>query len=1398
MAKNKNRTINYTGNNNNLQIQPWLVSNSSHSSTNSLRLSNPSQGSNVVGPASSVNSNASAMPNIGNNLSTNNNVNINIGNNTAIANPNLVGNLINTLTPVNINNTNIRNIVPAIDLQKPSVLPTYKYPIDTLNVSETRIINGRFEPVMDGGIASFRPEIIGIFDFSPIYKVGTRTKNNEVGDFIDIQYQASHLRKETLIKLINKIQIRNRKTSSDDQFIALRNRYNEEVAKVETTISSFQDILSNIETIKNALQIKQIPKYLYNAKFLPLEEFFAKKMQYSKNQFAIFSDSKIIAQLLFDFRAILENYSVNLLDLNDPNREQDYSPITIDKTYTITNGFAFNIANMRSTNVATNATNINFFNAFINSLPQNLDDRIKILTLLISKEYMISKALGKPDVQRQLQAFGAQSIGNPFDNLIGEPGETILQKPKGQNSLISLLFVDPGIPNASVLPFESKHIDSYDQKSVYVPGSTYFIDSILNTSGTVWNTAPFVNYVNLFNERLNNAKAIIENMFSFNDSSTLLSPISLNDSFLQSLKASISSLEDNRYINTTQALIVALFKLAATDNQLKLMLFQFALLVGMSTNATEDQKDIFAILAKSEINSLRALSFLRIPMGVEPNPARGQSTIKPYIEQLAKMIERRVIALTSRLSPNSQRIMETTDILRNSSLRINDVFNLNNSFNRIGVLGFSDIIDKNTVTVNLQRGNITQILKDLTSSGGDNRTNFLEEFVEISTSLFKAAQIQGTNAHLLQDGTNRTRFNFLSISTQLLLIYEIIFAYANRYAFASFRRNTTGNLSITIDILANKSIISTVNNIINKSLIENLSKNKNLTNTIIGTTALEELRAASNRNLNLKTSSTNVTAGGSTVYKYLSSTGIKFKNVVNPGAGIDGGRQQFSNSIYNSVSADIQKIFVNNNFISETISTNIAAANSIKNIITNIGDIENVRDVLRNANKYLIYNFSLTTNRNKILDEINAINNCLHILTVIGLNLQKGSAAVQRYFNQSTLQTFLRNIGAQNLGLLKNPGQLRTSSYIMQHIKEKTPAQEYHSEVGYVQNNLVISDTITIQEYRMLRALLATSPFINNTNASPSANNRIKILSVGIPSGFSRQLVDRVNVTDINAFTFGDKQYDVISINVFKRDARFDDLVFKPIKYIFDLSLYTLEADINRINPDAEENFFRLMARAQITDFSNIKIPKKIDFSKIVTDEKYNFLSAFEIKQMMINHYVSYLLQLYINLLTGLKLTEDVFIPGNLSSGVRNLTNDVLQAVINYIRDVMRVPIPANQSVTQLLQNSSINEDAKDIIRLFNYGSLIFNEQEVYRRVLMPKLFDRVFNIPLNIEDFEIDVDKTLSTESGRRAWSQAYLQEKIFVRADGKYFMKPREKNELIFEDYFVAVETVNDKENI
>ena len=116
--------------------------------------------------------------------------------------------------------------------------------------------------------------------------------------------------------------------------------------------------------------------------------------------------------------------------------------------------------------------------------------------------------------------------------------------------------------------------------------------------------------------------------------------------------------------------------------------------------------------------------------------------------------------------------------------------------------------------------------------------------------------------------------------------------------------------------------------------------------------------------------------------------------------------------------------------------------------------------------------------------------------------------------------------------------------------------------------------------------------------------------------------------------------------------------------------------------------------------------------------------------------------------------------------------------------------------IQEILTNTTYNQKAKDYFRLFTYGTIAFNTEYLTALINQPKIFDRVFHVSVDSSEFEIDIDATISTDSGKQAWQSTYVQDRLVTTQDGSYKVKPRSATELVFEDFFVRIETAIDKD--
>lgn len=1272
------------------------------------------------------------------------------------------------VAPVNAITT-VRNVSPQIiapsivrEIRLPSIVrfiaptirpPQKKYEQDSLRVSQFRITNGKFDAVEKNGISVFRPEIISVMNFVPIDgsgRLGSRNVTESAEQLIKAQFQATEIRAVTIQRLMRDIRT---KRDFTIQLDAIKGNFVEGLNSTKTSLAYFGNLIEKIEVVKGSLDPKKISISSFDtANYLPLVDFYERKMQYSKSKYSNFSDTKIINQLFSDLRKMLEGYSLSLFDLVDPDRSADISPVAIDKTYTQTNGFNFSPASVRSTTAARLAFKSDFFNQFLNSLPSNSDDRIKLLVHFLSKELRVSKELGKPEVARSLrEKYQQADSGSPFDNIVGEVGDTIFNEPRGPNSLASLTLFNLDTSNL-VLPFESVYVDSETERKVYVPGSTYFVDSILTVSPTGFNTQPYVSFVNKFNNTSSDAKNAIETLLELNQSSPL-SPTAVYDTFLTSLGEATDGLVSSTGMNRGQAVCVALFKLANTDTTLKNLLFEYLLLLGLSSISRLDQKSIFEKLA-NEVFHIRNFRFVRVAAGDNPDLKGGQAALRPYIEELANDIENHIFSLintvnVSLLSKDFARSVPSLTPLALSPTFSGPV----RTTLPLGTPMLFLLLDGG-YRLSFRRGELKEVLLSNVTAIGPSSTNACKEFIDIAVKLDQSASVSSNPIYLLPDDSGRTRQNFFSTSTILLFVFETLSAMINRYTFSSFNKGSSlVDGSITIDTSLSEGILKVI---------------KDITRSLSFDRSTQGIRP-------LGLSPSNQVPNASAPRAPFSLFNLDASRETTRTPSVSAQQSTNNTSILPSV-------------FSPSPTTGAVSLPGIQGLINTpvfgFGKVfQNMPlqlNSLKESMKLIEFRETIVGNRTKLNDEDKTVRNILHILTVINRRLISTKETVIHTFTKASLDSFQRSTGASltDVDLVRNPSQVRVSSWLLDNYNEKLAEGDGDEDTGFL-----ITDRIPLNNLNSMFSMLKQPRY----GIRRDADLKVKIFTVGIPAGFSKNLSDRVSRTAINETNFNEKQFDVVSINVYKRDARFDDLVFRPQQFIFDLSLFPTKNFLPASLDARNVSYDRIIRNVILRDYESLQNKKSITLANISSDVKYNFLSGRQKLDMVKNHLESELLNLYIRLIAGIRMNEETF-SGTTYSKTNLQDQQVLNLIIAFLKNVKGKDIP-NQPVSQLLTNPNLDQETKDTLRLLSYGNIMFQSDFVRRRVLEPKLFDRVFHLPINVDSFEIDVEATVSTESGKSLYAKNSIQDMIYD-VDGKKYLRPRLRNDMIFEDYFVVIE--------
>jgi hypothetical protein len=270
----------------------------------------------------------------------------------------------------------------------------------------------------------------------------------------------------------------------------------------------------------------------------------------------------------------------------------------------------------------------------------------------------------------------------------------------------------------------------------------------------------------------------------------------------------------------------------------------------------------------------------------------------------------------------------------------------------------------------------------------------------------------------------------------------------------------------------------------------------------------------------------------------------------------------------------------------------------------------------------------------------------------------------------------------------------------------------------------------------------------------------------------------------------GSKQQDVVAIKVYKKSSEDDELVWKPKTFIFDMSIFPCGEKAYR---NASGDFSNRLQQVTVLDASNnFAIEEKDRF--LVSNDTTRPLSFAQRVQVFENHVKSDLLQLLIQLSSGLQIDEfsllsqkrvtnpasNIMADANailLSKAVEfgMLTQEEAEEVSSLTRTLA---MTSNERVQEMLCTISANET----------GLANFLKTNAFN----PKKFDRVFCFPVDIDDFELDL--TNVTEPRSIIISQQTLTEQLRRSSDGEqiYQNRKNEPNALIFDQFFVTVEPI------
>jgi hypothetical protein len=635
--------------------------------------------------------------------------------------------------------------------------------VDTLQLSNNTINATGFGTSSLNGFSSQRPEIIALTDYEPIFNPSEELTFTNSGYFVDYKYQTNQLRKNTVQSLVLSL---SRNPTTRNNLNTLTTNLNSFISREETKLDLFKSAINVFDLFDKAFQVRELDDgYFRINNILNTKDFFIRKMGFNETSYNTFSDTKILYQLLRDLRSASEDYSFNLLNLTDPDRTNDLNSVNLDVTYTKSNGFSFTIQGIKSPGSSTNiksALNNTDFMSFTYSLPAAPVDRIKLLMQVTNRVLRVSRGLSKQSVRTNISTnFSVNNDDNPFDNILGATPRDIFSTPFGINTIgTNFYLTDTSLPGVVILPFESTIVD--DGETTYVPGNLFFKNTAIQ-NGSVNN---LVSFSENFSSKISNTYQIYNDIFEFFNFNNNLLPIKFSLKFLTAIKNSLNyvSTGGTNGTPTQESLfLIALINYSQIDRTLKYLLFQFFILLGLSSVASFGENSIFKNL-KREIIATDAF-FDIIPNANDLDLNRNTAA---NIRRKALQTAQDITTYISERIAGIASLRQNTDLVSSTNERL--------------------IID-----------NIAQMPTLLVNSAlavFDSQPNLFKDFINIAASLDDDASVIGNANSYLNANLFTTRYENISLSYVLLMQFEILCSFTKLFFNVNFDTDNKSNVTV--------------------------------------------------------------------------------------------------------------------------------------------------------------------------------------------------------------------------------------------------------------------------------------------------------------------------------------------------------------------------------------------------------------------------------------------------------------------------------------------------------------------------------------------------------------------------------------------------------------------------
>jgi hypothetical protein len=368
---------------------------------------------------------------------------------------------------------------------------------------------------------------------------------------------------------------------------------------------------------------------------------------------------------------------------------------------------------------------------------------------------------------------------------------------------------------------------------------------------------------------------------------------------------------------------------------------------------------------------------------------------------------------------------------------------------------------------------------------------------------------------------------------------------------------------------------------------------------------------------------------------------------------------------------------------------------------------------------------------------------------------------------------------------------------------------------------------IYIRERELIKSML-NIPSLNGKKAE-----NVRVLTVGLPRGLTKYLVNPLYSMGSGASSATLRENRLVEISIYRRDFEYEDVIFKPKTFLFDPFLFITNWD--GMNGVPWKQYMSFMDKAlQKIKYARMQVNAgtpaltAIEHMEAGAYSDYN-LKGFEGTAMFWNHALSYTLTIYYKLLFGLEIDEFGFFSNEMynESIIDNSAAPILDLAATKSALKEKLPlgdVPWKHALTEALRPQGwrvkqLNEFASRLLPTIRDlstdgatvpeelppdismeealhfravgSSTLLTAGSIAEKIIAPRLFDRVFMIPVDPDDFSIDKDATWNNGSDAQALMKSDEWQNMTETIGGELRIRPRRMNDgkYEFSDFFAQV---------